>query len=128
MVTVSRVEASFASYRLSLIRGFALEFQRVGLYDTGFADAFREGGATRAEDCTAMRISLAYVKGCADTARVACRYMSAAWHIAHILGLAVASLDLALQQDYPAVRVERMIDTYRRELAALLPARAVETG
>jgi hypothetical protein len=108
-------QSSFA-----LIRAFALEFQRSGLYETGFADPFRDSGATSTDDRESMLMALAYVHGSADTARLACRYQGRAWQIAHLVGIASGMLSCAIIVEESSERIERLIDQYRRELLALV--------
>lgn len=110
--------------QLRIVREFAAEFGRAPLYNAGYADAFANGGAAKAETLSDMGRSLSYVIGCANTARIACEYLSPAWQIAHLVGIAAGTLLCKLDAGDCPESFAKVIDTYRRELTDLAAKRA----
>lgn len=112
---------------IRVIQTFALAFQRGGLYETGYADPWREGGATTADTRENMLCALGYVMGAADTARLACPYQGRSWRIAHLMGEIAGTLMLHMKsvpegyhRRFTVQDTRRVIDTFTRELFGIL--------
>ncbi len=104
---------------LAIIRSFASEFCTSSLYDTGYGDAVSGSGMRDAETAEDMINALSYMTGYAHGARLACTYMTTRWQIAHLMGIAAATLRIHVQHD-DADRAANAITTYRAELSDML--------
>jgi hypothetical protein len=111
---------TISSGTLRTLREFWSEFGRLPLYDTGFDEAIKGCGAHSAETQEKALVAMAYLKGYADCARLACPYMGPSWRIAHSLGCAAGTFTAALQDDaFGVIEADRLIRVYRAELADL---------
>jgi hypothetical protein len=99
------------------IRAFAYAQTRSPLYDCGHADAW--SGVARAETVDDLLCALAYCRGYADCARLACEWLSPSWQIASTLAQAAVTFATVLRRTI-IVDAERVADTYRRELVEWL--------
>jgi len=114
-----------SSGTLRTLREFWSGFGRLPLCNTGFDDAIKQCGAHRADDEAAAIIAMAYLKGYADCARLACPYGEPSWQIAQVLGCATGTFLAKLQDDeFNVVQADRLIHTYTVELAELCRKKA----
>ena len=113
---------------LRALRNFWGSFGKLPLYDTGFGDAIAGCGAHRMDeepDTADALTAMAYLKGYADAARLACTYMEPSWQIANLIGIAAGTFLAKLQDDeFSVVQADRLIHTYTVELAELCRKKA----
>lgn len=109
------------------IRTFAESLVRTPLYDCGHADPWSMVAKGDARDMVRM---LAYAHGYADACRLACEYMTPAWQIAQLLGIAAGTFATVIEQVYDGESPRdcvRLAATYTAELTALLEAKRVQS-
>ena len=113
---------------LRALRDFWRSFGKLPLYDTGFGDAIAGCGAHRMDEepeTADALTAMAYLKGYADAARLACTYMEPSWQIANLLGIAAGTFLAKLQDDeFTVLQAERLCHTYTVELAELCRKKA----
>lgn len=80
---------------IECIRDFARLMTRAPLYDCGHADAWSLVAKSEARD---MSRALGYVQGYADACRLASDYMTPAWQIAQLLGIASSMFETLLEE------------------------------
>lgn len=89
------------------------------LYDTGYAEPVMSSGMCDALTESEMIQALAYVHGYADACRLASPFQGFHWRIAQLMGIASGILAACLDAGDSNEKLERLCDTYRRELFAL---------
>jgi len=87
------------------------------LAETGAGDSWY--AVNRAEDRESMTRALAYAKGYADAARLACSYMGPSWQIANLLGVAAGTFLCMIDANDPPSKIDQVIATYVSELTEL---------
>lgn len=113
---------------LSLISQFAQAFTKDPLYQAGFSDAVEGSGLTKLESKEGALHALSYVHGYADAMRQGSRYGSARFYLANLVGLAMGTLYLQVDEGTPAQEVERLLVSYTSEMIVLTARLGSERG